>query len=223
MSFPRMYLQTSWNSHQKFVNAFPSSKKKHRHLSATASSSSFFLLLPLFSTIRFLKVFTDQLNLSHRLFLGIGCAFGGSRGRAPPARQSHSSSYSSLNCFLGSRWRFDRRMSSLASRHFWQTNTSGTLDFRILAQERWTHVVHSLHSIMGLPENGLPQKQVTLYHSSPAGGKAKFQSCINAWQHPLLHLAVKSCCHHRRWNWQLELRWNFRGTLWMVNQEASSM
>lgn len=32
--------------------------------------------------------------------------------------------------------RLDRRMSNLESRHFWQTNTSGTLDFRIFAQER---------------------------------------------------------------------------------------
>lgn len=28
------------------------------------------------------------------------------------------------------------RMSNLESRHFWQTNTSGTLDFRIFAQDR---------------------------------------------------------------------------------------
>lgn len=34
------------------------------------------------------------------------------------------------------RERLERRMSNLESRHFWQTNTSGTLDFRILAQDR---------------------------------------------------------------------------------------
>lgn len=32
--------------------------------------------------------------------------------------------------------RLERRMSNLESRHFWQTNTSGTLDFRIFAQDR---------------------------------------------------------------------------------------
>lgn len=34
------------------------------------------------------------------------------------------------------RERLERRMSNLESRHFWQTNTSGTLDFRIFAQDR---------------------------------------------------------------------------------------
>ena len=32
--------------------------------------------------------------------------------------------------------RLERRMSNLESRHFWQTNTSGTLDLRIFAQDR---------------------------------------------------------------------------------------
>ena len=59
------------------------------------------------------------------------------------------------------RERLERRMSNLESRHFWQTNTSGTLDLRILAQDRWIQVWHSLHSIMGRPANGFMQKQVT--------------------------------------------------------------
>lgn len=32
--------------------------------------------------------------------------------------------------------RLERRISNLESRHFWQTNTSGTLDLRIFAQDR---------------------------------------------------------------------------------------
>lgn len=64
------------------------------------------------------------------------------------------------------RERLERRMSNLESRHFWQTNTSGTLDFRILAQDRWIQVWHSLHSIIGRPANGFMQKQVTRSHES---------------------------------------------------------
>ena len=54
----------------------------------------------------------------------------------------------------------ERRISCLASRHRWQMKISGTLDLRILAQERWIQVAHSLHSIMGLPAKGFRQKQV---------------------------------------------------------------
>lgn len=58
------------------------------------------------------------------------------------------------------RARLERRISCLASRHRWQMKMSGTLDLRILAQERWIQVAHSLHSIMGLPAKGFMQKQV---------------------------------------------------------------
>lgn len=41
--------------------------------------------------------------------------------------------------------------------HFTQMNTSGMFVFLILAHDRWIHVRHLLHSIMGLPANGLVQ------------------------------------------------------------------
>jgi len=41
--------------------------------------------------------------------------------------------------------------------HLTQMNTSGIFVFFILAQERWIHVRHLLHSIIGLPANGLVQ------------------------------------------------------------------
>lgn len=69
------------------------------------------------------------------------------------------------------RERLERRMSNLESRHFWQTNTSGTLDLRIFAQDRWIQVWHSLHSIMGRPANGFMQKHVTRSQESSSGGK----------------------------------------------------
>lgn len=46
---------------------------------------------------------------------------------------------------------------------------SGTLDLRILAQERWIQVAHSLHSIMGLPAKGFRQKQVIRSQASSSG------------------------------------------------------
>lgn len=47
---------------------------------------------------------------------------------------------------------FDLRIVCLASLHFWQTKVSGTLDRRILAQDRWIQVKHSEHSIIGRPK-----------------------------------------------------------------------
>lgn len=67
------------------------------------------------------------------------------------------------------RARLERRISCLASRHRWQMKTSGTLDLRILAQERWIQVAHSLHSIMGLPAKGFRQKQVIRSQASSSG------------------------------------------------------
>lgn len=67
--------------------------------------------------------------------------------------------------------RLERRISNLESRHFWQTNTSGTLDLRIFAQDRWIQVWHSLHSIIGRPAKGFMQKQVTRSQESSSGRK----------------------------------------------------
>ena len=41
-----------------------------------------------------------------------------------------------------------------------------SLVYLILAQKRWTHVLHLEHSIIGLPANGLRQKQVTRFQDS---------------------------------------------------------
>lgn len=72
-------------------------------------------------------------------------------------------------------------MSNLESRHFWQTNTSGTLDFRTFAQDRWIQVWHSLHSIIGRPANGFMQKQVTRsQESSSAGTHTRVKRSENA-------------------------------------------
>lgn len=62
-------------------------------------------------------------------------------------------------------------MSNLESRHFWHMYTSGTFDLRILAQERWIQVWHSLHSIIGRPAKGFMQKQVTRSHESSSETK----------------------------------------------------
>lgn len=79
------------------------------------------------------------------------------------------------------RERLERRMSNLESRHFWQTNTSGTLDFRTFAQDRWIQVWHSLHSIIGRPANGFMQKQVTRsQESSSAGTHTRVKRSENA-------------------------------------------
>lgn len=53
-----------------------------------------------------------------------------------PSNSSPSSSQSRNSFREPIRDRLERRMSNLESRHFWQTNTSGTLDFRIFAQDR---------------------------------------------------------------------------------------
>jgi len=74
------------------------------------------------------------------------------------------------------RARFERRISCLASRHRWQMKTSGTLDLRILAQERWIQVAHSLHSIMGRPAKGFRQKQVIRSQASSSGQGKRHQS-----------------------------------------------
>lgn len=110
------------------------------------------------------------------------------------------------------RARFERRISCLASRHRWQMKTSGTLDLRILAQERWIQVAHSLHSIMGLPAKGFRQKQVIRSQASssdqgerhrsettlPAAGPAVTglaSSTSVKWDSPPTHLLL--------WCWAL--------------------
>jgi hypothetical protein len=55
------------------------------------------------------------------------------------------------------RMRCDFRVVNLDSRHLWQMNSSGIFDLRILAHDKWTHVKHSEHSIMGRPANGFIQ------------------------------------------------------------------
>lgn len=84
----------------------------------------------------------------------------------------------------------DRRISCLASRQRWQMKTSGTLDLRILAQERCIQVVHSLHSIMGRPAKGFKQKQVMRSQASSSVQKEERRGFMNGTLACFFQLAI---------------------------------
>lgn len=80
------------------------------------------------------------------------------------------------------RERFERRMSNLESLHCWQVYVSGTLDLRILAQDRWIQVLHWLHSIIALPAKGFIQKHVTRSHESSSVIRERSQGVIEIYR-----------------------------------------
>lgn len=81
-----------------------------------------------------------------------------------------------LIIFFSLRIRVDFLVVNLDSLHFWQIKSSGMLDFRIFAHDKWIHVKHSEHSIMGLPEKGLLQKHVTSSQESSSETEQKYIS-----------------------------------------------
>ena len=91
---------------------------------------------------------------------------------------------------------------------------SGTRSFLILAQNKWIHVSHLEHSIIGRPANGQRQKQVTRFHDSSSEDTKKEIYFKNISQHlieilqpniSLLHthtythpmLMPSTLCHHQ--------------------------
>lgn len=96
----------------------------------------------------------------------------------------------SSRCLRGpTRERWERRASGVpwASRQLWHTYVSGTWLLRILAHDRWIHVLHLLHSIMALPAKGFMQKHVTRSHESSSE-----KTTYSIWHHGCFSIPMES-------------------------------